>query len=118
MSPHLQESVDIAVSKYSLKCVLHFAEVAIIGCGLDLTSVVLFADLVIIGCGLHSQFVPPSLRNYFKQHDIAFEAIDTVRSCSLAQLCFCDKQCIVETLYWRRQMLCQLLTYSTRKDGR
>ncbi len=38
----------------------------------------MYADLVIIGCGLHSQMVPPSLQAYFKKHNIAYEAIDTV----------------------------------------
>lgn len=39
-------------------------------------------DLVIIGCGLHSQMVPPSLQAYFKQHNIAYEAIDTANAVS------------------------------------
>lgn len=44
----------------------------------------MYADLVIIGCGLHSQMVPPSLQAYFKQHNIAYEAIDTV--CTVSKL--------------------------------
>ncbi|KAL0034730.1 hypothetical protein WJX77_004447 [Trebouxia sp. C0004] len=39
-------------------------------------------DLVIIGCGLHSQMVPSSLQAYFKQHNIAYEAIDTANAVS------------------------------------
>ena len=36
------------------------------------------ADLVILGCGLYSQMVPPKLQKYFQDHNIAYEAIDTV----------------------------------------
>lgn len=39
-------------------------------------------DLVIIGCGLHSQLVPPKLQAYFRQHNIAYEAIDTANAVS------------------------------------
>lgn len=41
-------------------------------------KVCLHADLVILGCGKRAQMVPPNLQTYFKQHKIAFEAIDTV----------------------------------------
>ena len=49
--------------------------------------VVLRADLVILGCGARSQMVPPSLQTYFKQHNIAYEAIDTVcHSCQIMDM--------------------------------
>lgn len=43
------------------------------------------ADLVILGCGSSSQMVPPALQSYFRQHNIAYEAIDTVCTSLLAQ---------------------------------
>lgn len=62
-----------ASSRYTMSAVLTC-------CSNLLSNYNVSADLVILGCGTQSRMVSPALQSYFRQHNIAFEAIDTVMS--------------------------------------